>query len=174
MKRTTLYIAAVGASVLALGCAGRAPKTEVSADDFDLAPLIGKWTGDYSSETTGRNGDISFVLRAGETSAFGRIEMVSREPQNIVTPAVGGVVNGMPVVPASQLLTIHFVRKEGNTVVGLLDPYVDPNCACRVTTMFQGVFTDSRTIEGTYKTISSELAHIPTGGQWKVTRAKHL
>jgi hypothetical protein len=174
MKRATLSIAAVGASVLVLGCALRAPKTEVTADNSDLAPLIGEWRGDYSSEATGRNGDISFALRAGEVSAFGRVEMVSREPQNVVVPADRPVVNGNRVVPAGRLLTIHFVRKEGNTVVGLLDPYVDPACACKVTTMFQGVFTDSRTIEGTYKTISSEFAHLPTGGQWKVTRAKHL
>jgi hypothetical protein len=50
----------------------------------------------------------------------------------------------------------------------------NPDCACRVTTTFEGVFTDGHTIEGTYSTSSSELAHIPTGGQWKVTRAKRL
>jgi hypothetical protein len=83
-------------------------------------------------------------------------------------------VNGRLSVPRKQLLTIHFVRKEGNRVVGLLDPYTDPACACRVTTTFQGAFLDGRTIEGTYNTISSELAHTPTRGQWKVTRAKRL
>jgi hypothetical protein len=174
MKRTTLIFASVGASALILGCAFRAPKTEVAADDFDLAPLVGQWTGDYSSEATGRNGDISFALRAGEVSAFGRIEMVAREPQNLVVPTDRPMVNGRVAVPARRLLTIHFVRKEGNTVAGLLDPYTDPDCACRVTTMFQGVFTDSRTIKGTYKTISSDLAYIPTGGQWKATRVKRL
>ena len=83
------------------------------------------------------------------------------------------MVNGRLGVPG-RLLTIHFVRKEGNRVIGLLDPYTDPDCACRVTTTFEGAFIDGRTIEGTYSTSGSELAHIPTGGQWKVTRAKHL
>lgn len=174
MKRTTFFIAAAGASVLALGCSLRAPKTEVTADDFNLAPLVGKWTGEYSSRETGRAGDISFVLRAGEVAASGRIEMVAREPENVVVPADRPMVNGRLAIPARQLLTIHFVRKEGNGVVGLLDSYTDPDCACRVTTSFQGTFTDSRTIEGTYNTIGADLAHMPTGGHWKVTRAKSL
>jgi hypothetical protein len=172
MKRTTLIIAAAGASMLALGCALRAPKTEVIADDFDLAPLVGNWTGEYGSQDTARTGDISFVLRAGEVSAFGRIEMVAREsPNAIVTPS-RAMVNGSLSIPASQLLRIHFVRKEGNRVVGLLDSYTDSGCACRVTTTFQGAFTDGRTIEGTYSTISDELAHVSAGGRWKVTRAR--
>ncbi len=174
MKRTTLIIAVAGASVLAFGCASRAPKIEMSADDFDLAPLVGKWTGEYSSQETGRTGDISFVLRAGEVAAFGRIEMVARESENMIIPPYPPMMNGRQVTPARQLLTIHFVRKEGNAVVGLLDPYIDANCACRVTTTFQGVFADGRTIEGTYNTIGAELAHVPTGGRWKVIRAKRL
>ena len=104
MKRTTLIIAAAGASVLALGCSLRAPKTQVSADDFDIAPLMGKWSGDYSRDETGRSGDISFTLRAAEGAASGYIEMLAREPD----------------------------------------------------------------------TIGADLAHIPTGGRWKVMRAKRF
>jgi len=174
MKRTSLIIAAAGASALALGCSLRAPDIEMAADDFDLAPLVGKWTGEYSSEETRRTGDISFTLRAGEVAAFGHVEMVAREPENSIISANRPMVNGRQAVPPRQLLTIHFVRKEGNTAVGLLDPYIDPDCACRVTTTFQGVFIDGRTIEGTYNTIGAELAQIPTGGRWKVTRAKRL
>lgn len=173
MKPTTIIIAAIGAIMLVPGCALRAPRTEVTADDFDLNPLVGQWTGEYSSESTGRAGDISFVLRAGEVSADGRIEMVAREPENAIAPTDRPTVNGR-VTPMRRLLTIHFVRKEGRGVIGLLDPYIDPDCACRVTTTFEGAFTDGRTIEGTYRTIGSELAHIPTGGRWKVTRAKRL
>jgi hypothetical protein len=174
MKRTTLIIATAGAIMLAQGCALRAPRTEVTADDFDLGPLEGQWSGEYRSEGTGRSGDISFVLRAGEVAASGRIEMVAREPEHVVVPADRPMVNGRLSVPARRLLTIHFVRKEGRRVIGLLDPYTDPDCACRVTTAFDGAFIDGHTIEGTYRTIGSELAHLPTGGQWKVTRVKRL
>lgn len=174
MKRTTLIIAAIGAIMLLPGCALKAHKTEVTADDFDLNPLVGQWSGEYNSQSTGRAGDISFVLRAGEVSAYGRIEMVAREPENVIVPTDRPMVNGRVTTTARRLLTIHFVRKEGRRVVGLLDPYVDPDCACRVTTTFEGAFTDGHTIEGTYITSSSELAHIPTGGQWKVTKANRL
>lgn len=174
MNRTTRIITAVGAITLALGCALRAPETEVTADDFDLSPLVGQWSGEYSSAATGRTGDISFVLQAGDVAASGRIEMLARAPDNVVVPADRPMVNGSLAAPARQLLTIHFVRKEGRRVIGLLDPYTDPDCACRVTTTFDGAFIDGRTIEGRYITIGSELAHTPTGGQWKVTRAKRL
>jgi hypothetical protein len=174
MKGTTQIITVVGATVFAIGCGLRAPRTEVTADDFDLAPLVGNWTGEYNSEETGRTGDVSFILRAGEVSADGRIELQAREPENVVVPADRPMVNGRFAAPSRQLLTIHFVRKEGNRVVGLLDPYTDPACACRVTTTFQGAFIDGRTIEGPYNTISSELARAPARGQWKVTRSKRL
>lgn len=174
MKRTTLIIAVVGAIVWIPGCALRAPRTEVTADDLDLSPLVGQWSGEYNSEATGRTGDISFVLRSGEVAASGRIEMVAREPENVIVSPDRPMVNGKLTVPSKRLLTIHFVREEGNKVIGLLDPYTDPECACRVTTTFEGAFVNGRTIEGTYNTISAELAHVPTGGQWKVTRAKRL
>ncbi len=175
MKRTTLITAAVSASLLAIGCAFRAPpETEVLDDDFDLAPLVGKWTGEYDSEETGRRGDIAFTLRAGERAASGYIEMIARQPENVMVVADRPIMNVKPSIQAKQLLTIHFVRKEGNNVVGLLDSYTDPNCACTVITTFQGVFKGGHTIEGTYRTVSSELAHTPTGGQWKVTRSKRL
>ena len=45
MKGTTLIIAAVGTIMLVPGCALRAPKAEISADDFDLSPLVGQWSG---------------------------------------------------------------------------------------------------------------------------------
>jgi hypothetical protein len=174
MKRTTFLIAAVGASVLTLACAPRAPMTEVSADDFDLAPLVGNWTGEYGSHDSQSTGDITFVLRAGDVAAFGRIEMVAHESQNTSVTPYRPMVNGSLAIPASQLLRIHFVRKEGNRVVGLLDSYTDSRCACRVTTTFQGAFIDGRTIEGTYSTISDELAHVSAGGHWRVTKAKRL
>lgn len=174
MNRTTQIITAVGVTVFTVGCSLRAPKTEVTADDFDLAPLVGEWTGEFSSQDTRRSGDVSFILRAGEVSADGRIEMVAREPESVVVPSDRPMVNGRLTVPARQLLTIHFVRKEGNRVVGLLDTYTDPACACKVMTTFQGTFIDGRTIEGTYNTVSSELAHTPARGLWKVTKAKRL
>jgi hypothetical protein len=174
MKRVKLTPGYAVIAALALGCAVRAPTIQVSASDFDLNPLVGKWAGEYSSEETGRNGEISFALNAGEGEASGEIVMSPRaNVANVVAPdrpMIIGVVAGAP----KQLLTIHFVRKEGNAVIGLLDPYVDPDCACRVTTSFQGNFVNWRTIEGTYTTFSSELSHTPSHGNWKVALLKRL
>ena len=75
---------------------------------------------------------------------------------------------------ARSVINISFMRKEGNKVTGTLDPYIDPTCACRVTTNFEGSFTDARTIEGTFTTVPSQSGAVVTGGKWKVTRMKRL
>jgi len=59
-------------------------------------------------------------------------------------------------------------------VVGTLDPYRDPECACQVTTTFQGAFRDRGTIEGIYTTVPSISGRKVTSGNWKVTRVKKL
>lgn len=172
MKYKTMLSALALMSFAAAACALREPTIKLSADDSDLRPLVGKWTGGYSSSETGRSGDISFTLKDEHSEASGGIVMTVRAPvTNIVPPAqqmVQGVIEGAD----RQLLTIHFARKEGNAVLGLLDPYVDPACQCRVTTTFQGVFVDWRTIEGTYRTQSADLVYTPTRGIWKVTLLK--
>jgi hypothetical protein len=81
-----------------------------------------------------------------------------------------------PVVRASaaqtsgELLTIRFVRMEGNQLVGILDPYRDPEDGCKMTTTFKGEFKDADTIEGTFTAVGSEMGHLPSSGRWKVTR----
>jgi len=174
MRRLKLTAGCTAIAVLAFGCALREPAIQVSARDFDLNPLVGKWAGEYSSEQTGRNGEISFTLNAGEGEASGSVVMSQRaNGTNLVAPDRQMVV-GVAAAAPRQLLTIHFVRMEGSAVIGLLDPYVDPDCACRVTTSFQGNFVNSRTIEGTYNTFSSELSHTPSKGAWKATLQKRL
>lgn len=174
MNHTRLIAGVATVAALGLGCSLREPTIELSASDFDLNPLVGKWSGEYISAETGRTGDISFTLKAGEAEASGAVVMAPRaNTANVVSfdrPMVKGVITG----ESKQLLTIHFVRKEGKSVIGMLDPYVDPDCACRVTTTFKGDFVNWRTIEGTYSTISAELFHVPTQGKWKVSLVKPL
>jgi hypothetical protein len=57
--------------------------------------------------------------------------------------------------------------------VGTLDPYLDPSCACQVTTTFQGAFRDGATIEGIYTTVPGTGGKV-TSGKWKVTRVRKL
>ena len=165
-------IVAVCLAVSAISCGRRTPGIQVTSTDFDLAPLVGQWRGTYSSSVTGRAGTIAFTLLAGESSASGNVVMIPR-PDSLLTPAEREMVS---TVSSSDrtVLKIHFVRKEGGNLNGTLDPYQDPDCACRVTTTFQGSFRDERTIEGTFTTVPGAPGGSVTGGTWRVTRVKRL
>ena len=171
MKRLTFVLAVAVVAISATGCASRKPQIQLTSKDFDLNPLVGEWRGNYSSSETGRNGTIAFTLRAGESAASGNVVLLPRADSSFAA-------NHAPVDPSAtssrQVLTIHFVRKEGSNVVGTLDPYRDPECACEVSTTFQGAFRDRSTIEGTYTTVPSAPGTKVTSGTWKVTRVKRL
>ena len=165
MKRLiTIVLAVTGVAASAVGCASNPPEIELTSSDFDLNPLVGEWRGDYSNPETGRSGTIAFTLRAGESSASGKVVMIPGRADTLATAAAA----------ARSVLTIHFIRKEGKKVSGTLDPYRDPECGCQVITNFEGSFTDARTIEGTFTTVPSQAGHNVTGGKWKVTRVKRL
>jgi hypothetical protein len=172
MKRLIFVVAVAGAILAIAGCASRQPpEIELTSSDFDLNPLVGEWRGSYSSMETGRNGTIAFTLRAAESAASGNVVMLPRADSSFEA-------NHAPVDPSMpntrEVLTIHFVRKEGSNVVGTLDPYRDPECACQVVTTFQGAFRDRRTIEGIYTTVPGNSGGKTTSGKWKVTRVKKL
>jgi hypothetical protein len=171
MRRASVMVLA---SLLASagGCIARSSAIGVTASDFDLNPLVGEWRGDYNSGTTGRTGTIAFTLRAGEGAASGNVVMIPRADSLLTDEEREALSN--TASPAKAVLKIHFVRKEGGSVSGTLDPYRDPDCGCAVTTTFQGVFRDSRTIEGTFTTVPSAPGGSVTGGKWKAIRIKKL
>ena len=165
MKRILVVLALAGAAAAVAACAGgKPPETEVTASDFDLLPLVGEWHGDYNNPAAGRSGTIAFTLRAGESSATGKVVLIPGKADTLVTSAA----------MALSVINISFMRKEGNKVTGTLDPYIDPTCACRVMTNFEGSFTDARTIEGTFTTVPSQSGAHVTGGKWKVHRLRRL
>jgi hypothetical protein len=170
MKRLTFVLAIAAVTLAVPGCASRKPEIELTASDFDLNPLVGEWQGTYNSTETRRNGTIAFTLRAGESAASGNVVML---PHTDASAATEAVVDPSAIA-SRQVLTIHFVRKEGNNVVGTLDPYRDPECACQVSTTFQGTFRDSGTIEGTYTTVPAQPGGGVSTGRWLVTRVKRL
>jgi hypothetical protein len=157
---------------VSIGCARKTPGIEVTATDFDVNPLVGQWRGTYSSSATGRNGTIAFTLQAGESSASGNVVMIPRA-DSLLTPEEREMVNNVSR-PARTVLSIHFLRKQGGSVHGTLDPYRDPDCQCTVNTTFDGSFRDKSTIEGTYSTVPSVAGGSVSGGTWKVTRVKRL
>ena len=164
MKRLIMILAVAGAAASAAGCASRPPEIELSANDFDLNPLVGEWRGDYSNPAAGRSGTIAFTLRAGEASASGNVIMIPGKPDSVAAAAA----------MARSVLKINFIRKEDRKLTGTLDPYRDPTCGCQVITTFEGSFADSHTIEGTFTTVPSQAGLTATGGRWKVIRVRRL
>jgi hypothetical protein len=170
MRSVTLINA--GLATLVISCARKPPGIELTSSDFDLQPLVGVWRGDYSNPQTGRRGTVAFSLRAGESFASGNVVMIPK-PDSLLTPEERELVSDVPSTGRS-VLSIHFLRKEGGSLNGTLDPYRAPDCDCIVTTTFQGSFTDERTIQGTFTTVPSKAGTTITSGTWRVTRVKRL
>lgn len=170
MHRATLLIAA-GLASLSTACATKTPGIAMTASDFDLNPLVGVWRGSYSNPQTGRTGTVAFTLRAGESSATGNVVMIPRA-DSLLTAEDREMVNN--VAESRSVLNISFIRKEGGSVNGTLDPYRSPDCDCIVRTNFQGVFTDAATIQGTFTVVPTKPGSSISTGTWKVTRVKKL
>lgn len=169
MKRAILFtLAALTAAATA--CARSTPGIELASSDFDLHPLVGQWRGSSTSSQTGRTGTIAFTLRAGESAASGGV-VIFPKPDSLLTPEERETMEN---VSDRTLVKIHFIRKEGGTISGELDPYREPECNCTATTKFQGAFIDANTIEGTFTTVPMTAGGRVTGGRWRVTRVKKL
>jgi hypothetical protein len=151
-------------------CARNTPGIEMRSSDFDLDPLVGQWRGTFVSSQPGRTGTIAFTLRAGESAASGNVVLFQRPDSLLTREEREMMVN----VPERTVLQIHFLRKEGGSVNGALDPYHEAECDCTVTTNFQGSFTDPATIEGNYTTVRAKPGTDIIRGKWRVTRTRKL
>ena len=152
-------------------CSWRKTPVALIPETGSVALLVGVWSGEYSSPQTGRSGSITFDLASEKDTAFCDIVMVPKI-QSMQNPGEG--VNRAIVrpLPSNQPLKVRFIRLGDRKISGTLEPYVDPDCGCRVSTTFEGIITSANTIEGTYTSVSSALDYSRTGGRWKVTRQK--
>jgi hypothetical protein len=159
------FVMRVAALVLA-ACAVNSAPIPVQGD---LDPLVGEWSGSYSSTATGRQGSIVFTLVAGRDTATGDVMM---------TPSVLEHGPTAPLRPEEwaglhhQVLRIRFVRCEGNQVTGWLNPYQDPDSGDSTYTKFSGTIAND-VLEGTF------VSHFePSGrritGTWYVKRARKV
>jgi hypothetical protein len=128
--------------------------------------LAGEWDGSYSSDETGRTGSIVFKLAAGADSAFGDVVMVPAVDEAL--PAGRVPIEGAHYHRLPQVITISFVRCEGNEVTGRLNVYEDPDTHERVFTTFTGYLKD-HTLKGTFVSLFETSGH-RAGGKWEVTR----
>jgi hypothetical protein len=163
------YLAmAVVMAFMAAGCGGPGTPVPVAGTASDLAALAGEWSGEYSSDESGRSGSIVFRLVAGSDSATGDVVMSPQFWRRGAAP--GDPPAGVAPPPAPQVLSIKFVRVAGGRVNGRLDPYTDPHCGCTLLTEFEGGLRDD-TLEGTYSSRHSATGEVQRG-RWKVTRRR--
>jgi len=165
MKRFT-RLGSILSLGLAIGCATTSAPVPVEGTASNVAALAGHWEGTYESEATGRTGSIVFDLVAGEDHARGDVVMIPRGSTNAYRPAPRPTGQGTGSAPTAEILSIRFVRAEGETVNGTLDPYWDPDCSCEVTTTFVGAISGDR-IAGTFTSMRTAGR---VSGTWNATR----
>lgn len=114
----------------------RAAPVPVQGTRADLSALAGTWAGRYWSEATGRHGEVTFRLRAGADTAHGEVEMTFSRSLRLY----GDAEVDDPALRRQPCTTIDIaiVRIEGSRLRGTLAPYWDPDCDCRVRTVFDG------------------------------------
>ena len=158
--------------VLTLACATKPTPVTVAGDAVDRVSLAGKWTGEYSSPTTGRSGSVVFNLSPSGDAASGDVVMVPHGLDRPLTPYTAGNTTAASVRSpnTSQVLTIKLVRVSGDTVSGVLDAYRDPECDCPVVTTFIGKLSGD-VIDGTFTTRGNQTAAQQTG-TWRVARQR--
>ena len=150
-----------------------APEVPVeAATKKDLANLVGKWTGDYSSADTGRSGSIVFELKsASNATAQGDVLMWPKGSKNVMAPSEARMLPEDQLKLMPQILNINFVESQGGIVTGTMDPYTDPDCQCQVRTTFAGSI-DGDIILGEFTTERWDRQGKSSKGKWKVTRQK--
>jgi hypothetical protein len=165
-----MRVALFGVLMLSTACALRPSPVPVSGPVSAVQALVGQWSGEYRSPETGRSGSILFTLDAGSDTAHGDIVMVARDPGMTYDDALRVATMRQA---ANQVLTIRFVRVNGSTVSGTIDPYPDPDPHgnCELLTVFRGTLAGNR-ISGTFRT--NHVGHDAPAqtGTWWVTRAK--
>jgi hypothetical protein len=151
-------------------CAYLPAGVPVDGPPDQVAGLVGEWTGSYSYEAGHwRSGSIHFDLRAVGDTARGDVLMISPpQPNAAMAQTVPSEGRMQPAHGGDQVLSITFVRAGPGTVVGELDPYVDPTCRCVLVTRFNGR-TGGDTISGSFTARRSDTGETGTG-RWKVTR----
>lgn len=166
MRKPRWILSAIGA--FALACATAPSPFPVTGSPDDLRALAGEWHGEYGGSPTGRTGSVFFEIRPGSDTAHGDVVMLPQRSN--ISPAEAERLTMQSVRALAQVLTIRFVRIEGGSLSGRLDPYRDPDCNCTVVTTFLGHLNSPSTIDGTFTTRGTG---IPTRvGWWRATRAR--
>lgn len=166
MMRNRLALLMAAAALA--GCHIRPTPVPVQAEPEVLASLAGEWVGTYEGAESGRSGTITFRITEKGDSAFGDVMMVTSGgalPRPVDAPAEHLRHAGSP-----QMLSIAFVALSGRRVRGTLEPYIAPDCRCRVNTTFTGTLSGD-IVNGTFVTRTAD--GMEQTGRWRVSRQRH-
>ena len=164
MHRT--LIGALAVAFLA-GCQSTPQRpVHLEGDPTSLARLAGSWTGQYWGGSGGRGGSLSFTLRSGSDSLYGDVSMVDPRGQTIRAADPASV--HAQHVASPQQLRIDFVTIRADSVRGVLEPYVAPDCECTVNTTFVGQVRGNE-MKGTFQTRNA--GRVQAEGSWEMKRS---
>ena len=161
MRRTIIGSLAV----LLLACRST-PSTPVrlQGEPSAIAKLAGTWAGEYWNGSGGRGGSLAFTLRSGSDSLY--VTMIDPKGQQL-RAADPMDVHRMHV-QSPQGLRIDFASVQADSVRGVLEPYISPDCECAVSTTFLGRVRADR-IDGRFETRSA--GRLRAEGKWELKRA---
>lgn len=162
-----VVLAALLAVLAACSAAPPPPPVSVEANQKDLSALAGKWSGDYFSGSTGRNGSIRLTLNAEEGALYGDVLMFPKGRTSSLEPA-NRTASASEAPRGGQPLTIRFIVIEDGVVSGTLEPYRDPDCDCLLSTTFTGRVRGD-VIEGSFVSHGGP-GRTTQDGRWRVTR----
>jgi hypothetical protein len=146
-------------------CSSRPMPVLLQGEPTPMAGLSGDWTGSYWNGTSARRGTLKFYIGAGEDDSFGDVTMFSPLGERL-QPADDGPRHRLHTRLA-QTLRVDFEPMAGGRVTGKLEPYIAPDCLCKVTTTFTGSFVGD-TIRGTFVTTGETIEN--RDGHWQLVR----
>lgn len=164
MRGSRTLIALV-TTVLVAGCHNQPMPVTLEGSVSEIRAMAGDWDGRFTGTTSGREGSISFRVSTSGDSASGDVLMTSYTGQRM--RAAHPMEEHHAHAPSMEVLRIVFVHLAGGRVSGELEPYIAPDCECRVTTRFDGV-VQGDVIRGTYVTLGAPGGE--QGGTWEMRR----
>lgn len=163
MHHPTIGVLAV-AITAACHSAPQAP-VRVQGDPTSMARLAGAWIGQYWGGAGGRGGSLAFTLRSGSDSLYGDVTMI--DPRGAPIRAADPSGTHAMHVASPQQLRIDFVAIRADSIRGVLEPYIAPDCQCAVSTTFVGQVSGDQ-IKGTFQTRNA--GRVQAEGTWEMKR----
>jgi hypothetical protein len=161
MNRLFGLLAVVGLSA----CSSHSMPVLLQGEPVAAASLSGDWTGSYWNGGSTKRGTLKFFIGAGEDDSFGDVTMFSPLGERM-QPADQGPAHRAHTRLA-QSLRVDFEWAPGGQVTGTLEPYIAPDCLCKVTTTFTGSFVGD-TLRGTFATTGATKES--REGKWQLVR----